>query len=888
MIHVFNKKCIRNLSKKSLKASKTRNIIAVLAIALTTVLFTALFTIAMSINASFQEANFRQVGGFSHGGFKYMTEEQFDELKDDPMIEQYGLRRFLGMPVEPPFNKVHVEIGYSDRNQAHWMYCDPIKGRLPEEGTNEAATDIEVLKLLGVEPKLGEEFSVTFLVDGVETTQKFTLCGWWEKDEIVIANHILVPESRVNQVLRELDVSVPGNDGMTGSYNMDVMFKNAAGIEENLITVLDNHGYQNENKNSDKPFINIGVNWGYTGAQISDSIDPGTAIAMIVMLLLIVFTGYLIIYNVFRISIVGDIRFYGLIKTIGTTGRQIKRIIRQQALMLSLCGIPLGLVLGWLIGSKLTPVVLTTLDGVATDVVSINPWIFIVSAMFALITVLFSCSKPGRMAAKISPVEAVRYTESNVGKKTIRKGKKGISLMHMAMANIGRSKSKTVVTIISLSLAVVLLNATVMFSKGFDMDKYLSEMSVSDFIVADAAYFQTGGDPFSRESSLSEEVISDIKAQGTVRAGGRVYGQTESIDEFIDEDYFRKKESVHNDSEYIEAWIEASEHNQQGKMAAPIQLSGMEPYALDKLNVCKGDISKLYEPGKRYIAAVYYTDDYDNIVKDSHWAEIGDKVTLRYVSEYEYYNPDTGKIYDSNDNIENQRYEKRALKYKDIEYEVAALVEVPSALSYRYYGQDEFVLNDETFIRDTGTSDVMLYAFDTTKKGNSSMEQFLSDYTTKVNPTCDYESKAIYQKEFEGFRSMFVLLGGVLSLIVGIIGILNFFNGILTGIITRKREFAMLQSIGMTGKQMKKMLVYEGLFYALSSIVVALVLSLITGPLASKTLNSMFWFFTYHTTFLPVLLIAPIFIVLGCAVPLVVYRTVSKQTIVERLREAEN
>ena len=123
MIHVFNKKCIRNLSKKSLKASKTRNIIAVLAIALTTVLFTALFTIAMSINASFQEANFRQVGGFSHGGFKYMTEEQFDELKDDPMIEQYGLRRFLGMPVEPPFNKVHVEIGYSDRNQAHWMYC---------------------------------------------------------------------------------------------------------------------------------------------------------------------------------------------------------------------------------------------------------------------------------------------------------------------------------------------------------------------------------------------------------------------------------------------------------------------------------------------------------------------------------------------------------------------------------------------------------------------------------------------------------------------------------------------------------------------------------------------------------------------------------------------
>ena len=65
MIRVANKKCISNLSRKSLAASKTRNIIAVLAIALTTILFTALFTIALSINDSFQESNFRQVGGFS-------------------------------------------------------------------------------------------------------------------------------------------------------------------------------------------------------------------------------------------------------------------------------------------------------------------------------------------------------------------------------------------------------------------------------------------------------------------------------------------------------------------------------------------------------------------------------------------------------------------------------------------------------------------------------------------------------------------------------------------------------------------------------------------------------------------------------------------------------
>ena len=74
MLNVPNKKCIRRLSDRSLKAAKTRNIIAVIAIALTTVLFTSLFTIGASINYSFQQQNFRQAGGDMHATFKNLTE----------------------------------------------------------------------------------------------------------------------------------------------------------------------------------------------------------------------------------------------------------------------------------------------------------------------------------------------------------------------------------------------------------------------------------------------------------------------------------------------------------------------------------------------------------------------------------------------------------------------------------------------------------------------------------------------------------------------------------------------------------------------------------------------------------------------------------------------
>ena len=228
----------------------------------------------------------------------------------------------------------------------------------------------------------------------------------------------------------------------------------------------------------------------------------------------------------------------------------------------------------------------------------------------------------------------------------------------------------------------------------------------------------------------------------------------------------------------------------------------MESFALDHLKVLEGDLSKLYEPGGRYIAAVYSEDDYGDPIMDSHWAKLGDSVTLRYVEELEYYNPNTGEIYGSWDDIPNPDtdvWASRAAKWWDVDYTVVALVSVPSPLDYRYYGSDEFVLNDQTFIQDTQTDTIMYYAFDTTEDTNDQMEAFLSDYTNNVNPQFDYESKATYLAEFESFRSMFLLLGGALSFIVGLVGVLNFFNAILTGIITRKREFAMLQSVGMTG-----------------------------------------------------------------------------------------
>ena len=210
-------------------------------------MFTSLFTIAASINHSFQQENFRMAGGDMHASIKNITWEQVEQLRADPLVKEGGARLFLGMPEEEPFNKSHVEVSYIEPQLASHYFCVPVEGSLPREGTDEAATDTRVLGLLGVEPKVGEQFTVTYNL-GVGTgnpkqvTQTFTLSGWWEYDEAVTASNILLPQSRAEEALEGYQNQ--GRYDMTGRWTLDVMFASSLHIESDLTELLENkYGY---------------------------------------------------------------------------------------------------------------------------------------------------------------------------------------------------------------------------------------------------------------------------------------------------------------------------------------------------------------------------------------------------------------------------------------------------------------------------------------------------------------------------------------------------------------------------------------------------------------------------------------------------------------------
>ena len=891
---VRNRKIIRHLSWKSLSANRTRNVVAICAIALTALLFTSLFTIALSINEGFQQANFRQAGGYAHGTFKRLTEAQYNALKDDPLIAEQGVSRFLGSPQDPPFNKSITEIRSADDVYAKLGFSTPTTGRLPKEGTDEAAMDTSVLELLGVEPELGTKITLTFDVganSAKQTTQTFTLSGWWEKDEAMPASEVFIPNSRVDEVLAEVGGVT---DNMTGTWNMDVMLESgSAHIDADMQQILADNGYQSEDVAAAN-YIDYGVNWGYTGANLAENFDPTTAIFIVVMLLLILFTGYLIIYNVFQISVAGDVRFYGLLKTIGTTPRQIRRMIRQQALLLSVVGIPIGLVLGWLVGKALVPVVISQLDGVSA-VTSTSPWIFVGSALFALVTVFISCLRPGRMAGRVSPIEALRYTESS-GRTKGKRRKKKVSLFSMAAANLGRSRGKTIVTIVSLALAVVLFQLVVTFVNGFDMDKYVSRKLATDFEVGNAGYFQSlAGEGFNTDRALSENDIAAIDHVGGITAGGRTYGQTTGIQEFITPDQLRAinerwlvMAGVEDIDAAVDDMVERGLKNDEGLVAVGTKLYGMEDFALDKLIVVDGDLSALSDPSQHAIAAAYSVDDYNNPEMDTHWAKVGDTVSMVFVEEWEYVDKQTGDVLSAEelpDDAGIDNYDQRAKTYHTEDYTVVATVAVPYSLSYRYFGNDEYVMGAEAFRQQTGTSDIMYYAFDTDDAATDDMETFLADYTENVNPDLNYESTKIFVDEFNGFRNMFALLGGTLSTIIAVIGVLNVFNAILTGITSRRRELAMLQSIGMTAKQLRRMLVIEGLLYTLGAVVLAAVLVLAISPFAGEAVGGLFFWFSYKPTYWPLLVAAPVFAAVGVLIPLASVHRMQRNSVVDRLRE---
>lgn len=869
MFQVNNHKLIWKLTFKSLKMNPTRNKVAVIAIALTTILFSCIFSIGGTMIHSIQEQSFRQSGGFDHAVIKNISKEQIEELKNDSLIKDAGGRLFLGFCEELGFEKIQAEISYMDENTTKSYYSVPTTGRVPKEGSKEIAMDTKALETLKIEPELGKEITLTYSIDMEETvTDTFTLCGWWEFDNAGFVSMLIVPESYCHEVFKQHSID------KENSWTMGILFHNSLDIEGKLEKLLTKHGYQNTNASAEN-YLDTGINWGYITTQLESGENGFTVVGVVILLLVIVVSGYLIIYNIFQISVQKDIQYYGLLKTIGTTKKQIEQMIRIQSMLFSVIGIPIGLIFGFLLGNALVPVIMEQMNQSIVEI-SFHPLIFVGAALFSLVTVIFSCEKPGRIAGAVLPMEALRYHQEEVKKKSSKGGNSRARILKMAFANLGRNKKKTVVVVLSLTLSAVLFYLVFSFTKGFDMDKFTSKFYVSDFIVAKNGYFR-----YESFDGVEEEVVETIESMEGITESGGIYIGASTAGWFTEEELETFGKSMFEEEMYL---LRDEMKDENGLYPTNLEIYGMDEFPLSNLKVVEGDISKVTK-GENYIIAVVEEDDFGNLIEGSCQVEVGEEIKITYYDKIGYYDVNTNEAVTKDTKTEDisWRYEGT----KDINYTVCAKVVIPYPMSCRYFSGMHFILDSKTYKEVSDKEYRMSFLFNTDEDSNESVHEFLEYYTSEEKINYDFESKQQYQEEFASFRNMFLLIGSVLAFIIGVIGVVNFFNSILTGIHSRKKEFAMLQSVGMTGKQLCRMLIYEGLFYTFSSIMVAILISGILQGIIMENLSEVLWFFTAKITMLPLWILLPFYLGLGILIPYFCYQNLRKDSIVERLRDSE-
>ena len=176
MRKVKNQKVIRRIADRTRKAGKGRNIIAVLAIALTTVLFTTVFTVGGSIITKQQEAAMRQVGGSSHASYKYLTQEEYDIVRRDEKLKDVSFRIQVGDAVNEDLVKLRTEVGYYEDLDARMSFCYPETGRMPQKEDEIVLSDL-TLRALGIPCEIGTKVPLSIRVNDVVHEDIFTLQG---------------------------------------------------------------------------------------------------------------------------------------------------------------------------------------------------------------------------------------------------------------------------------------------------------------------------------------------------------------------------------------------------------------------------------------------------------------------------------------------------------------------------------------------------------------------------------------------------------------------------------------------------------------------------------------------------------------------------------------
>lgn len=797
---IITSNMITQMTKQSLKSSRMRNTFVMITIILAASLLAAILMFA----AGQKQRTKNDLSHRQQASYYNLTDEQVRLLANDGRLG-YQIRVKSGILSQ--MDGYDIMPFYVNELSDQIQIGELLDGSLPE-AENEIAVQAALLNKMGIAPSIGSSVTFSFY-DGC--TEAFTVSGILKGSDTVKQFSVFFSESYAQNgsQLKNMPYEVHAR-------LYDVSGMSAADCKETIYLIGSEAGIERKNINPSKAFL--------------DSLSVNTQSVMIYGLAgsVILLACILVIYGVFYLSVIGRVHQFGQLRTIGMTRKQIKKFVSKEGRLLYIRSAPLGIIIGTLAGYLMIP------DGFHL----LNSLIIaaLVSAIVYIVTMI-SIRRPARLAASVSPMEALRYVPQDGMKKTAgRKMCRSLTPLGLGMMNFSKNRKKTVITMLSLALGGILFMTAAVYMTSFNRDQYSRQGYFKD-----AEFHIT----YSQSAiELNEYGLGGLQAETPLG--------DELINKISELDGVKKIQEIKRMGLYFDC----------PKNDVYNTYDVLTPLAAEKLN----DLSRYLESGsaeyEKLISGDYILAADNDVVEEVYgWRfAVGDQIIFHY--------------YDGS---------------KMAEKAVTILGILNQQYIIDHGGLDGWFLMPEQAIAalvpyENLNTDLLISAEPEKEAAVGESLINIANETTVLDLSTLADKKAA---DAQATGQIFGAISG-LGIFIMMFSILSMINTLITNIVTRKQELSMLESIGMTKGQIRKMLLSESLLLITITVGVTMTIGTLCGYALSSLLykNGAFYMAFRFPTVLA-LAYAGVLTLVPLMITFVSMHSFSKEVLADRLRGAE-
>ena len=837
MLKNNNQEVIKHLAKKNLKSNGRRSVSMILAVLLSSFLLFSVFTVGATYLKMQRLQNIRLNGAEFDAIMYGISDEQKTLLEENPDVASYGIVMVSGGVKETEVDKTPgVGLVYADEIYWNDMMAPVrkfVKGHYPME-ENEIMVTEDALKKCGFpDKKIGDEITFVYEINEKREEETFRISGVWDGYGDTDVFYI----SKAFCDKQELDRVYYGRCHISFQKKWMSDKEQQVFIDSMNLAKSQRLFYVHEYGNATEIFLGL------------------AGIVLVTCL-----SAYLLIYNIMYLSVAGNIRYYGLLQTIGMTGRQIQQLMQRQLFWIGGIGMTGGILFGTGVSVFLIPVVVKSLfqgKEMGTVQVTFHPIIILLTVLLTGVTVWNAGRKPTKIAVESSPIEALGY-RSVSGIRKGHKTRRGKLVFRMALEQLTRNKKKTVITMLSLaaSLSVFLCLITLLHTQS--AREYNYNYMGLDMIV--------NNDTISNMVLLTEEEGEE---------------QIQNVHQILNEELLRRIEQT----EGVEAVLPA------------VTVPTIVPWESEVMDIW---MREFYETWMD----IPYEDDIEEYKE--HPENFGSSLVGITETDFRALNTEMEHPVDEDAFLSGETcilyrnglfgLKENELRGKQIQ--CAEYLHAENARTFKIAGMTD--VND--YVAFLGVPPTMIVIDQVVKefteepivfkagiRYTEEYDQETENTVLSIMKECPDETDFSWSSKIKTAENVKAAQGNMMEvgigivLILGIIGVMNYINTSVGNMQSRQKEISIMESVGMTERQVKKMLMWEGVFYTVGVLLLTLTAGVGITYAIYQTMNYMgaeFWF-----PVLPFVGATAVLFVICIAVPVMAYRKMEKnRSLIERIR----